>query len=192
MYTSYAIHTDNADLPISLPDAKAHMRYDDLSHDDKQIEAYIMAATRTVEQVYGMAILNKTIKEYWSKFPCAPTKPLLLRINPVRQVTSVQYLDESGTLQTWDTSEWTSGGYNGSTFIVPKPNYTWPVTWQVPNAITITYGAGFGAAPADVPWDIAQAIRIMVADMDLKREDSVQAMPRASENLLRPYYRHAV
>lgn len=192
MYTSYTIHAENADLPISLTDAKAHMRYDDLSQDDNQIQAYIMAATRTVEMVYGMAILTKTIKEYWSKFPCAPTKPLLLRINPVRSVTSVQYMDQNGTLQTWDISEWTSGGYNGSTFIVPKPNYTWPVTWPVPNAITITYQAGFGAAPADVPLNIAQAIRIMVADMDLKREDTTQSLPRASENLLRPYYRHAV
>lgn len=192
MYTSYTIQTDNQELPISLLDVKAHLRYDELSSQDDQLEAYIMAAVRDVERVYGMAILTKTIKEYWSAFPCSADKPLLLRINPVQSVTSVEYIDQNGLTQTWDTDEWTYGGFNGYTFIQPVPGYTWPITWAVPNAITITYEAGFGDTPADVPANIAQALKIMVGDMDLRREDAVQSMPRASENLLRPYYRFAV
>jgi len=192
MYTSFTIQTDNLDLPISLIDMKAHLRYDEISSQDSQLEAYIMAAVRDVERVYGMAILTKTIKEYWSKFPATPDKPLLLRINPVQAVTSVEYIDQNGLTQTWNTDEWTFGGFNGYTFITPLPGYNWPATWAVPNAITITYDAGFGDTPDDVPANIAQAIKIMVGDMDLRREDGVQSMPRASENLLRAYYRYAV
>lgn len=191
MYSAYKIHTPNLDLPISIVEVKGHLKYDEISQDDAQVEAFIMAATRSVEKTYGMAILTQTIKEYWSAFPCDEKKPMVLRIQPVSAVTAIEYMDENGTMQTWDSEEWTYGSYDLSTFIVPKLNFTWPTAAAMPNAITITYTAGFGSQPASVPSDIIQALKWIVADMDLRREDSVQALPRASENLLRPYYRFA-
>ncbi len=191
MYKAYTIYTPNAELPVTLDDVKKHLRMDDLSHDDDSIMAYIMSASRNVEKQYGIALLTQTVKEYWSAFPCLTTEPLLLRIQPVQSITSIEYLDENGLTQTWDEEEWAFGGYNGATFIVPTPDHTWPATWSVPNAITITYEAGWGDLPTNVPNDITQALKFMVADYFERREDSPQTFTRASENLLRPYYRWA-
>lgn len=189
MYTSYNITTPNADLPVTIDAAKMHLRMDDLSHEDTVIQSMVMSAASHVEKQYGMALLTQTVTEYWSAFPCLDSEPMVLRIQPVQSVTSVQYIDTDGLTQTWDTDEWTYGGYNGATFIVPLPDYTWPVTWAVPNAVTVTYEAGFGDTPDSVPPAVAHAIKFMVADMFERREDTPQTFTRASENLLRPYYR---
>lgn len=192
MYKAYNIITPNADLPVPLEAVKQHLNMDELSHADELIMAYTLSAVKNIETQYGMAMLTQTIKEYWSAFPSGIDAPMLLRIQPIQSITSVEYVDENGLSQTWSSDEWTYGGYNGTTFITPNPGYTWPSAWNVPNAICVTYIAGYGDAPADLPWDIGQAVKFMAADMFAKREDSPQTFTRASENLLRPYYRHAV
>ena len=191
-YKAYNIITPNADLPVSLDDAKRHLRMDDLSHEDETIIAMVMACASHVEKAYGLCLLTQTVKEYWSAFPPSASEPMLLRIQPIQSITSIQYVDTNGVSQTWDTDEWTSGGYNGTTFVIPKPDYTYPTAWATPNAITLTYEAGFGDTTTDVPGAIAQAIKYMVADMFERREDAPQSFTRASENLMRPYYRWAV
>lgn len=190
-FKAYTVTVSNPDLPVTLDSAKRHLRMDDLSHDDETIQSIIMSAAAHIEKQYGMAILSQTITEYWSAFPTSEQDALLLRIQPVQSVTSVQYLDTSGMTQTWHPDKWNFGGYNGATFIVPTPDESWPSTWEQPNAVIITYEAGFGDTPANVPADILQAIKYMAADMFERREDAPQTFTRASENLLRPYFRWA-
>lgn len=190
-YKAYTITTANLDLPVPLDAVKQHLRMDDLSHEDSTITAMVMAATSNIEKQYGLALLTQTVTEYWSAFPSSSSEPMLLRIQPIQSITSVQYLDTDGLTQTWDSDEWNYGGFNGTTFIIPTPEFSWPSTWAAPNAVIVTYEAGFGDSPDNVPWDIAQTIKYMVADMDQKREDSPQTFTRASENLMRPYYRWA-
>lgn len=188
-YKAYTITTPNLDLPVALDEVKKDLRMDDLSHEDSVIMAKVMAASVGIEKEYGLALLTQTIKEYWSAFPVGNCDPMLLRIQPVQSVTTVEYIDTDGLTQTWDADEWTYGGYNGTTFIIPTPGYTWPSTWATPNAVIVTYEAGYGDSPENVPWPIAQAIKYRTADMFEKREDTPQTFTRASENLLRPYYR---
>lgn len=192
MYKAYTILTPNADLPITLEDAKSDLRMDELSHEDAVITAKVMACTSDIEKEYGLAILTQTVKEYWSAFPCSNSDPILLRINPVQQIDSIHYIDQNGLTQTWDTDQWTSGSYDKTTFIIPLPGYSWPSTWALPNAVIVTYVAGFGDSPSSVPTDISQAIKYKLADMFEVRTDSPQTFTRASENLLRKYYRWAV
>lgn len=192
MYRAYNVITPNQDLPVSLESVKQHLNMDDLSHADATIIAHAKAACSHIEKQYGMALLTQTIKEYWSEFPCSAADPMLLRIQPIQSITSVEYVDSNGDSQTWDPDEWNYGGYNGTTFIIPNPNASYPSTWATPNAICITYQAGYGAAPENVPAEIGQAINLMVADSFQRREDSPQTFTRASENLLRPYFRFAI
>ena len=191
MYRAYTVTVPNADLPVSLDRAKDHLNMDDLAHADERIVTWIKSAAANVERQYGMALLTQTVKEYWSAFPAKSTDGMMLRIQPIQSITSVEYIDTDGLTQTWDADLWAYGGYNGATFIAPIPGELWPSTWATPNAVTVTYEAGWGDAESDVPGDIQQAILYMVADYDQKREDSPQTFNRASENLLRPYYRWA-
>lgn len=191
-YKAYYVHTAATELPVTLEQVRFHLRNEDLRFDDELLKTYIRAAAGYVERQYGLALLTQTIKQYHNGFPCLSDTPLLLRIAPMVSITSVEYTDTDGAPQTWTSSEYTSGRLDLGGFIVPKQNYTWPGSVAaLPNAVTVTYQAGFGAKPSTLPAPVTQAILLMIADMYQRREDNVQAMPRASENLLLPWFRWA-
>lgn len=191
-YRAYYVHTPNTELPVTLEQARYHLRNEDLHFDDDLLRSYIRAAAAYVERTYGMALLTQTIKQYHSEFPCGSDTPLLLRIAPLVSITSIVYTDSAGVSQTWTASEYTSGRLDLGGFVVPNIGYTWPGSVAaLPNAVTVTYSAGFGAKPSTLPYPVTQAILYMVADMYTRREDSVVALPKASEHLLLPWYQWA-
>lgn len=191
-YRAYKVETPNAELPVTLEQARYHLRNEDMHFDDALLAGYIRAAAGYVERVYGLALLTQTIKQYHAEFPCGSNTPLLLRIAPLASITSIVYTDSAGVSQTWTASEYTSGRLDLGGFVVPNIGFTWPGSVaSLPNAVTVTYQAGFGAKPSTLPYPITQAILYMVADMYTRREDSVVALPKASEHYLLPWYRWA-
>ena len=191
-YKAYTVHTPATELPVSLEQVRYHLRNEDMRFDDDLLAAYIRAACGYVERTYGLALLTQTIKQYHDGFPSGCNTPLLLRIAPMVSITSITYTDTDGATQTWTSSEYTSGRLDLGGFIVPSINYSWPSSVaMLPNAVTVTYQAGFGAKPSTLPAQVTQAILLMVGDMYQKREDSVVSLPRASEHLLLPWMRWA-
>lgn len=191
-YIAYNVHTPATELPVALETVRFHLRNEDMRFDDELLKVYIKAAAGYVERTYGLALLTQTIKQYHSAFPCTSDTPLLLRVAPLDTITGITYTDTDGATQTWASSEYTSGRYNLGGFIVPGQTYTWPGSVaKLPNAITVTYTAGFGAKPSTIPAQITHAICLMVGDMYQKREDNVVSLPKASEWLLQPWMRYA-
>lgn len=191
-YRAYEVTSANSELPVTIETVRYHLRNEDLTFDDDLLRIYIKAACNYVERTYGLALLTQTIKQYHAEFPGHSNAPILLRIAPLISVTSIVYTDSAGVTQTWSGAEYTSGRYDLGGFIVPNSNYTWPGSVAtLPNAIAVTYQAGFGAKPSNIPPAITQAILLLVGDMYSRREDSVQAMPRASESLLAQWTRFA-
>lgn len=191
-YRAYHVETPNAELPVTLEQVRYHLRNEDMHFDDALLTAYIRAAAGYIERVYGLALLTQTIKQYHSEFPSGSNTPLLLRIAPLASITSIVYTDSAGVSQTWTASEYISGRLDLGGFVVPAIGYSWPGSVAtLPNAVTVTYSAGFGAKPSTLPFPITQAILYMVADMYTRREDSVVSLPKASEHLLLPWYRWA-
>jgi uncharacterized phiE125 gp8 family phage protein len=165
------------------------LRAEGMTFDDDYIEALILAATGAVESQYGLALLEQTIVQFNAQFP-TDDKPMFLAVAPVIEIISIEYLDTDGNTQTWDAAEYSFGGYNGNPFITPKVGYSWPTcATSQPNAVTITYKSGFGAAADNVPMPIRQAMLMMVGDMYENRQDRPDTMPRASKALLRPFTR---
>lgn len=192
-YQGYTVHTPNTELPVLLETSRMHLRNEDLRFDDDYLMGVIRAAGVMVERQYGIALLNQTIKEYHKAFPGCDDNPILLRITPLVSVTSIQYVDTAGDTQTWDSDEYTSGHYNQTAFIVPKVGYSWPGdVASIPNAVTVTYLAGFGTKASAVPADIRAALLLTIAALYENREDAPSTLPLASDNLLRPYYRFSV
>lgn len=191
-YKAYYVSTPATELPVTLEQVRYHLRNEDMHFDDALLTAYIRAAAGYIERVYGLALLTQTIKQYHSEFPCGSNTPLLLRIAPLASITSIVYTDSAGVSQTWTASEYTSGRLDLGGFVVPGIGYSWPGSVAtLPNAVTVTYSAGFGAKPSTLPFPITQAILYMVADMYTRREDSVVSLPKASEHFLLPWYRWA-
>lgn len=192
-YTAYQVTATSSELSVTLEMARAHLRNEDLRYDDEYVSALIRAAAAGVEKNYGLALLTQTIRQTHSAFPATSDTPLLLRIAPLISVTSIGYIDSAGNTQTWSASEYASGHYNQTAFIIPKTGYTWPSGLAVrPDAVFITYQAGFGSKASNVPADIRSALLLQVGYLYDNREDAPQTLITAADNLLRPWYRFSV
>lgn len=157
--TSIRRVTAPATLPVTLAQAKAHLRVDHSDEDDL-ITALISAA---VEHFDGVGILGRAmVTQSWAECFDAVSTVARLGMGPFLSLTSVQYYDTDNASQTAtlaDFETWILGDY---VLAKPIPGASWPATYSRPDAIKITYQAGFGDAD-DVPTTIKQAILLTVA-----------------------------
>ena len=146
--------------PVTVAETKLHMRVD-ISDDDTLITNMITAATRLAEALTRRQIITATWQLTLDGFP----DEIVLPRPDLISVTSVQYVDTGGLTQTLATSEYTvlTDGAFGK--IVEAYEKTWPDIRDIPNAVTVTYTSGYGAATTDVPESVRLAIKTMVADM---------------------------
>jgi len=188
---TYNVITPNAELAVTLERARQHLRNEDLHYDDDYMRGIIRAAVDVLERTYGLALLTQTVRQWHASFPCDSAKPMMLRIAPLISVTSIQYIDSAGATQTWSASEYTTGHYNGRPIIVPKTTYTWPTDTDPdhPNAVIITYQAGYGDKPSNVPPVITQSLLLSITDFYENRTDSVRNLPTTVDRLMQGFYR---
>lgn len=129
--------------PITLAEAKLHLRYD-LSTEDDAISECIQAAREEAEQLTGRAIGEQTMVLKLDHFPAE----ILLERPPLISVDSVQYLDAAGALQTIDNGDYSVDERNTESWIVPAYGFYWPATYPAANAVTVTFRGGYETCPA--------------------------------------------
>jgi phage conserved hypothetical protein, phiE125 gp8 family len=138
--------------PISLVEAKAHLRVDVDDEND------LINTLRSVSREYGetfthRAFVTQTWNDVRGGFP-GDDEAIWLPRPPLISVTSVTYLDTAGVSQTWSSSLYTvtapAGPKASAGSIVPNYGQIYPATRDVVNAVTIRFVAGYGAA-TEVP-----------------------------------------
>ena len=168
---------------LTLAEVKAHLRVDS-STDDNYITQLIKAVTNQVEQLTGRQLLPATWVAYADSFDEA----LQLRPSPVSSVTSIKYNDSDNTEQTLSTSDYFTDLVAEPAVIVADDDF--PDTYPRPNAITITFVAGYADA-ASVPAAIKHAMLLLIGHFYDRREElapnQMVQMPKASDFLLQPY-----
>lgn len=160
-------------LPVTLAEAKLAHRFDaaDL---DTDIEDMIRDATRLAEHEIGKCLMPQTWELTLDAFPDA----IRLTRPPVASVTSVQYVDPAGVLQTLAPSAYildTTDGY-GLAYLLPAYGTSWPATREQASAITVRFVAGYADA-ASVPSHLKRQVKIFVA---MLLDDPVQLSDRLS------------
>ena len=180
---NFKVTTPPATEPVSLSEAKLHLKVD-TSADDTLISALITAARQHLERHCNSAFVTQTITEVWDSF----YKRNHFSIAPVQSLTTYQYKPE-GETTTYSTTDANLYGLD----IFAKPGYIYklpdtvdPITENVPDAVKAVYTAGYGSA-ADVPAPIKAAILLVVGDLYEKRQDGVKQLPTAAEYLIAPY-----
>lgn len=158
-----------ASLPVSQAEVKAFVRIDD-SAEDGVIDRMIAAAIGMVDGadgVLGRALITQTWALKLDAFPPEITLPL----PPLQSVSSITYFDADGAEQTLSASLYqiVGVGDHGPAKIVPAYGQAWPACQSIPEAVTVTFIAGYGDA-ADVPGPIRQAIEKAAADLYAMRE----------------------
>lgn len=179
------ISFDAAAVPVSLVEAKAHLRVEHGS-EDSLITRLISAASLHVENRIGRSLVERDITLKCDGFP---RKEIRLPRPPVRSITSVKYVDGAGFEITLDPSAYVLLPSFVECFL--GPTRPWPITSRSPRSVTVIYKAGYGADPADVPEDIRSAILLLVQHFYEHRsavtEGSAVVTPMAVEALLEPH-----
>lgn len=179
--------------PVSLDEAKAHLRVD-VEDENDQIRALITAARQYIETFTGRALCTQTWDLKLDAFPCSDT--LWLRKPPVSSVTSITYLDTANVSQTWSASNYLTDLPAGeqATFarITPAYGVVWPSTYSVINAVTVRFVCGYGATGATVPEGLRQAMKLMIGHLYGFREPAmagttVTPIPTALDAVLWPF-----
>ena len=177
--------TEGPDLePISLAEAKAHLRVD-TSDDDAYIAALITAARQWVEQQANLCLITQEVEERFDAFP--PYGYFSLAKSPAQSIDKIEYTDELGVLQTWDAANYEADVRMMPPRIMPRYGLTYPITrWQL-SPIVVTYTAGYGDEAADVPEPLRHAIKLIVADMYENRENTPRPERQAAKMLIDNY-----
>ena len=151
--------TGPAIKPVTLAEAKAHLRVLHTS-EDALIERLIAVAVSHVENVLSRALITRILKLIIDAFPAKDVAIALPR-PPVASVSSVGYLDAAGNVQTLSPPAYVLATSPVDAELSPAPKSSWPITSSVRRAVSVTYAAGYGATPADVPEDIRNAILLL-------------------------------
>ena len=156
----------------------------DTSADDTLISTLIQSARQAAESYLNQALITQTITEKLDRL----SNPLLyLSVSPVISVSSFQYADSNNSTQTFDATNYVVDTFNKPARLSLAYGKSWPTLYGNINDVTITYTAGYSTQPSGVPYQIRQAILMMVADSYDNREDYIKKLPTASEYLLDQY-----
>jgi uncharacterized phiE125 gp8 family phage protein len=194
--------TAPAGRPVTLEEAKAHLRVDGTA-EDTLIERAIDAATAYIDGPRGIG--HALVDQQWDlRLDCFPWGRIVLPLNPVRTVDEITYTDTAGTTQTLASSRYIVSAEREPATIEPEYNENWPSTRLVADAVKVRFTVGYepdtNSSPTDyganVPNDLKAAVLWLVAHIYENRmpatKDGAEMLPFAVENILARYRAGAV
>lgn len=149
---------------LTLEEAKSHLRVD-FNDDDTLIYSLIGMVTAALDGPdgeYGYPVTTQR----WSLSVAAVDGQLSLPITPVQSLFSLVYWPQGGGAQvTASLSAYTLTANETWAYVEPVSK-VWPALADRPDALTVTFTAGYAALPAD----IKHAARMMLAGLYQNRE----------------------
>ena len=189
--------------PVSLAEAKAHLRVE-TADDDSLITALITAAREAAEAHMRRALVTQTWRLSLDRFPAAPQpwwdgvrqgadmpgdgSVIELPRPPLVSVTSVTAYDDADNPTVASAASYYVDSDNEPGRVVLRSGKTWPVTVRVANGVEVLFVAGYGAAGA-VPQAIRQGMLMLIGHLYENREAEAAAvaLPPGVTAAWRPY-----
>ena len=198
-YRSLVVATASTadDRPVSVADAKEHLRVVDTTDDDEYIGLLIDAATTWAEDYCDRTFADKTYTVAFDDFFGTrielPRPPVRLNETGSEATVTISYVDTGGTTRTLTWAESGTQDFRLDRDHVPAlvyPTYldVWPSVRIDDKSVQITYLAGYGGA-ASVPKPAVHAIKMMVGHWYANREavgNVGQNVPMGVAALLEP------
>lgn len=168
----HVLKTAATTLPVSLEDAKDHLRVD-INDDDVLIDRMVQAITESFERMYNTALITQTWTLYADNWPA--TQFVLPRM-PLQSVTHVKYTPYGGSQTAFDSSKYHVDTYSKPGRIILESRSSWPSDELIDvNGIEIEFVAGYGDNESDVPEPVRQAMLLTLGDWYENREDMIIA-----------------
>jgi uncharacterized phiE125 gp8 family phage protein len=176
-----SVVTPPTDQPVTLGEAKAHLRVQaDLTDDDAYITALIAAVTAYhdgPDGKLGKAIMEQTLLlslrwfAYDGAYQEVPYCTVVreegidLPCPPIQAIDSIEYTDTQGNDQVLDAGSYTLD----SDRVILTYGSSWPLIRDIPNAVRVQYVAGYATA-GEVPAPIKHMILLMIGHLYQNRE----------------------
>jgi len=170
-YRSIRRITEPAIEPVSLAEAKQHLRVDqDFIDDDLYIQSLISAARHYVESVSDRTL----IRSQWQlKLDLFPSWDIELPRPPIATGdVVVTFVPSQGQSQAF--TAFRVDRDSTPAVIRPEWNGSWPTARGAENDVTITYWAGYGESVTSIPPPARHCILLMIGSWYANREAVVQ------------------
>ncbi|PWK75746.1 head-tail connector protein [Aminobacter sp. AP02] len=172
--------------PVTLVDAKAHLRISHTS-EDGLLSGLIRAAREDVERTTGIALIDQTWRLVLDQWP--RDNFVMLARHPVRQVLSVTVFGSEGAASVVNPA-----AYQLDTLSRPARIHfdRAPGRLRTMNGVEIDFRAGFGEAGTEVPDLLKRAMLLLVTHWYEFRtsfgpEDQPVSYPAGYDRLLSSY-----
>jgi uncharacterized phiE125 gp8 family phage protein len=170
--------------PISLAEAKTHLKIDTID-EDNLITALIAAARTRAEWHTGRAFITQRWTQWLDDWP--ETNCVEMRLPPLQNLTEIWFHRADDTAVLLDASKYQVDGASAPARVALKPSTVPPLNLRPLNAVEIDFTAGYGDAPDDVPAPIREAMLEIIAFLYEHRGDAPAELPASVATLLTSY-----
>jgi len=171
--------------PVSLAEAKAHLRIDH-PDEDAHIGSLISAARKYIEKQTQRALATQTYRTTLDSFPT--TSDIRLDIGPVISITSIKYDDIDGLEQTLTADNYVLDNVNEPGWVIPI-EAGWPATVDAINAVRVDYVAGWeaGTFPPDLKFGILMLVGHWYNNREAVSGDNMSEPPHSVHRIIHNY-----
>lgn len=177
---------------ITLASLKQRLRID-FDDDDALLGNLLKGAIARVDgpNGIGVALMEQTWRKSLDHFPAA----ILLPGAPIKNVTSISYIDSDGAAQTMDAADYRVDILAEPVRIEPAFGKSWPAARHVVGAVTVEYLLG-ETDVANVPEDLIDAVCLLVGHRYEHREavamGDMASIPLGFETIVNEHRRGSV
>jgi Phage gp6-like head-tail connector protein len=189
--------------PVSLAEAKSHLRVDGAG-DDGLIANAIAAARQAAEDFCGLAFITQTWRLYLDALPATPLgwwdgaadgavaatqAAIAMPRPPLASVISLTTYDDADTPAVMDAAAYFADTASRPGRLVLRSGHGWPAARLRPaNGVAIEFTAGYGNDASAVPRPLRQGMLAHVAWLYQHRgDDQAGAIPDQALALYRPF-----
>jgi len=165
---TYQVITPASTYPVSLTEAKSHLKVDTTA-DDTYITSIIKAATQLSEEYTNRFFIDTVIDQTCSDFAQLQT----LFKSKVSAVAHVKYYDSDNSLQTLSATIYDTQLQYEPSQIQLADDKSFPEITKRNDAVVARYTVGYGSAASDVPEIIKQAILLTIGNFYQNRNSVV-------------------
>lgn len=146
--------------PVSLADMRDWLRLDsDNTSYDTAIRMLTRAMREQAETITGRCFIPRQLRANYARWGCSEYGATIeLPVAPLVRVDSVKYIDTDGVLQTLNASLYSTYYDREPACIVAAYGEVWPSLRFVPNAVQVTFIAGYAPGSPDNEADYQESM----------------------------------